>query len=416
MLLRQIQGLTILLLGNNKGMNKKEYIEKMSNLIINRVRFHAPIVYDGEVDFEMLELIGIDTSLPIFKYEKTMTPLMFEAFKRAQQKVDFNLIVTAAPKCSERKLKDLKHFIYIREEELGYSLLSAINALNINYRSGSEFCKEIEEDFIKVNDEVVNLGYRNFYLYKKAASDGVIYEIKEFLLNGKNFILNFANPLKERKIATFEINIVLPRGYYFFKREASAIKVTNLTNREVAYFNFQSKSAHFTFSTISGLESSTHACINMKISLTLAAKEQKRFFFNFGENKYILSNKEAEEFFTLSQTKAFESFDVKVLTRDKVFDEEFNMTLPQKIWLAWLNFSNDMLSETRYLKLKNSLIKKTDRGITISEENKGIKQVQIYQNGKFNRVYIIQSPERFILADKTKFFNFTLLTNELFKK
>lgn len=397
-------------------MNKKEYVEKMANLIINRVRFHAPIVYDGEVDFEILEIIGLDASLPIFKYEKPLNNLMFEAFKKAKEEVSFNLIATVAPEISERKIKELKSFIYIQEEELGYSLLAAINALNINYRSGSLFSKEIEEDFIKVNDEIINLNYRNFYLYKKAASEGVIYEIKEFLLNGKNFILNFSNPLKERKIATFEINIVLPKGYYHFKRETGAIKVTNLTNHDEAYFNFQSKSAHFTFSTISGLESSTHACINMKISLTLAAKEQKRFYFNFGENKYLLPVKDAEEFFNLSQLKASESFDVKVLSRDKAFDEEFNVSLPQKIWLAWLNFSNDMLSETRYLKLKNSLVKKTDRGITISEENKGIKQVQLFQNGKFNRVYIIQSPQRFILADKTKFFNFTLLTNELFKK
>ena len=397
-------------------MKKKEYIENMANLIINRVRFHAPIVYDGEVDFKILEIIGLDTTLPIFKIEKTLTPILLSAFKKAQQSVNFNLIATTKPKCSERSLKELKNFIYIREEELGYGLLSSINALNINYKSGTKFSRDIEEDYIKVNDEVVNLNYKNFYLHKKAMSDEVIYEIKEFLLNGKNFILNFANPHKDKKLITFEINIVLPRGYYYFKREPSAIKIFNLTTRETAYFNFQSKSANFTFSTIGGLESSTHACINMRISLSLREKEQKRFYFNYGQNKYILSTKEAEEFFELSQTKAFESFDVKVLTRDKAYDEEFNVTLPQKIWLAWLNYSNDEISETKYLKLKNSIVKKTDKGIAILEENKGIKQVQLFQNGKFVRVYIVPASQRFILADKTKFFNFTLLSNEFFRK
>lgn len=397
-------------------MKRKEYIEKMANLIVNRVRFHAPIVYDGEVDFAILEIIGLDMTLPIFKYEKALSPLMFEAFKKAQEEVEFNLIVTIKPKCNERKLSSLRHFVYIREEELGYALLSSINALNINYKSGSKFTKDIEEDYIKVNDEIVNLNYKSFYLHKKAVSDGVTFEIKEFLLSGKNFLLSFTNPHKEKKISTFEINIVLPHGYYYFKREPSAIKVTNLTSKEVAYFNFQSKSAHFSFSTISGVESSTHACINMKISLNLSPLEQKRFFFSFGNVKYCLTPKQAEEFFKLSQDKIFESFNVKVLTRDKNFDEEFNNLLPQKIWLAWLNFSNDFESEERYIKLRESIVKKLPNGYAINEENKGIKQVQLYRNSRFVKIFIVPGLQRFILADKTKFFNFNLVANEFFNK
>lgn len=398
-------------------MKKKEYIEKMANLIINRVRFHAPIVYDKEVDFEILEVIGIDTSLPIFKYDKSINAVMLDAFKRAQAEVNFNIIATNEPSVSEKKLKALKNFIYIREEELGYSLLASINALNINYKSNSEFDKEIEENYIKVNDEIVNLNYKNYYLHKKAISDGVVYEIREFLLNGRNFILNFSNGSNEKRIASFEINIVLPRGYYRFKRETNAIKIENLCSHDTAYFNFVSKNAKFSFSTISGVESSTHACLNMKMNISLNAKEQKRFYFNFGENKYCFTSpKDAERFFEISQEKMSEIFDIKVLTRNKQFDEEFNVYMPQKIWLSWLNLTVDEENEKNYLKTKNTIINKTENGLKINENFKGLKQVQIYLNSGYKRVFIVPGNERYILSGKTKYFNFNLLTKEVFEK
>ncbi len=398
-------------------MKKKEYIEKMANLIINRVRFHAPIVYDKEVDFEILEVIGIDTSLPIFKYDKSINAVMLDAFKRAQAEVNFNIIATNEPSVSEKKLKALKNFIYIREEELGYSLLASINALNINYKSNSEFDKEIEENYIKVNDEIVNLNYKNYYLHKKAISDGVVYEIREFLLNGRNFILNFSNGSNEKRIASFEINIVLPRGYYRFKRETNAIKIENLCSHDTAYFNFVSKNAKFSFSTISGVESSTHACLNMKMNISLNAKEQKRFYFNFGENKYCFTSpKDAERFFEISQEKMSEIFDIKVLTRNKQFDEEFNVYMPQKIWLSWLNLTIDEENEKNYLKTKNTIINKTENGLKINENFKGLKQVQIYLNSGYKRVFIVPGNERYILSGKTKYFNFNLLTKEVFEK
>ncbi len=398
-------------------MTKKEYVEKMANLIINRVRFHAPIVYDDNVDFEILEIIGIDPTLPIFKYEKPLDNVMADAFLQAQKEVSFNLITTSQPACKKSRLNSLKNFIYIREEELGYSLLSSINALNINYKSGCDFNKEIEEDYIKINDEIVNLNYQNYYLHKKASSNGVVYEIKEFLLNGKNFILNFTNLHEEKEIITFEINVVLPRGYYHFKRENNAIKITSLISGEVAYFNFQSKNAKFTFSTISGLESSTHACINMKINVSLNGKAQKRFYFNYGENKYCFSSPhDIDEFFDISQKKMCEIFDIKVLSRDKSFDEEFNRSLPQKIWLSWLKMSSDEENENRYIKLKNSIVKKIENGWQINEEFKGLKQVQIYGNSGYRRVFIVEGAERYILSGKTKYFNFTNVTNEIFQK
>ncbi len=398
-------------------MTKKEYVEKMANLIVNRVRFHAPIVYDDNIDFEILEIIGIDPSLPVFKYEKSLDNVMTNAFLMAQKEVEFNLITTQQPICKKSKINMLKNFVYIKEEELGYGLLASINALNINYKSGIEFNKEIEEDYIKVNDEIVNLNYQNYFLHKKASSEGIVYEIKEFLLNGKNFIVNFTNLREEKCIASFEINVVLPRGYYHFKRENNAVKITSLTSGETAYFNFISKNAKFSFSTISGLESSTHACINMRVNVSLNGKGQKRFYFNYGENKYCFSSPhDIDEFFEISQKKMNEIFDIKVLSRDKSFDEEFNRSLPQKIWLSWLKMSTDEENENKYIKLKNSIAKKTGDAWQINEDFKGLKQLQIYGNSGYRRVFIVEGNQRYILSGKTKFFNFTTVTNEIFQK
>ena len=60
-------------------MKRKEYIQKMAMLIKNRVLFHAPIVFDDEVDFELLEAVGIDKNLPIFKFQKNMTKNLYKA-------------------------------------------------------------------------------------------------------------------------------------------------------------------------------------------------------------------------------------------------------------------------------------------------------------------------------------------------
>ena len=58
-------------------MNKKEYIEALARLIKNRVIFHAPIMYDDVVDFDLLDIVGINKNLPIFKFEKPLNKYLF---------------------------------------------------------------------------------------------------------------------------------------------------------------------------------------------------------------------------------------------------------------------------------------------------------------------------------------------------
>ena len=88
-------------------MDKKEYIDALARLIKNRVLFHAPKHVDESADFELLDVVGIDKSLPVFKFSKPMTSVLFKAFEKAQKQVDFNLVLNEnfIKKSWARKLK-----------------------------------------------------------------------------------------------------------------------------------------------------------------------------------------------------------------------------------------------------------------------------------------------------------------------
>lgn len=396
-------------------MTKKEYIDTLANLIVNRVRFHAPVVVNDDVDFSVLEIVGIDTSLPLFKVENPLGRELCEAFLRAQKEVNFNLVALSAPKAPKKLVRQLRNFVQISREEMGQRLLASINALNINYKSCTQFEQGIDENFIKLDDQKLNLEYREFYREKKSSSCGVAFDIKEYLLNGKNYLLNLSNLTPEQKLTRFEINIVLPRGYYFFKRESGGVKIVNLYSRDTAYFNFSCKNVHLTFSSIGGIESSTHACLNLKLSIALKPKEQKRFYFNYGENKYNFSSfKDAENFFAISQVKMREVFDLKIMSRDKALDAKFNVALPKRIYAHWLDYKTDYEAEEEYLKLKRQFVERTAKGYQIKENS--LKQLQIFDGRAYKRIFIVKGESKFLLAGDTKYFNFDCVRRELFAK
>ena len=72
---------------------KKEKIEQIKNLILNRVRFHAPIVYDDDIDKTVLFNNGIDTNMPIFVYKKELNKTLIKAFRKASEEANFNLLI-----------------------------------------------------------------------------------------------------------------------------------------------------------------------------------------------------------------------------------------------------------------------------------------------------------------------------------
>ena len=303
------------------------------------------------------------------------------------------------------------------ESEQGSLLSNTLEALNINYLSHSDFINNLEGEYISFNGKKVEFEFIPFYYTKKIMQDGVIFQGTNFLLNGKNYILNFINTQNTTKKINFEINLPLPRGYYFFRKGMDCIEIENLSSKQKAYFNFHFKNISFYFSNMNGLESCTFACIHVVGELTLLPKQAKKCYFNYGDNKYcIYSPTDMQNFFELSQQKINQIFDIKISTHNKLFDQSFNFSLPYKIWEKWQKNGVDEKSENEWLKIKSQIIKNYKKGLQINEEFKGLKEVKIYRNLAWKRVFIVHNNARYLFADKIKYFNFTLLTDEIFNK
>lgn len=403
--------------GNKFCMNKKEYIAKIEELIFNKIKYHAPNLNSLNIDFDLLEVVGIETYLPVFIYKKPLDKIFFEAFKRAKKRTDFNLILTKQPIVSERKLKSLANCKVILPEEMGSALYYSLDALNINYPASSTYQTCYNSQFLAINGKKIELEFTPFYLHKKYCENHVVIDIKNYLCNGQNFYITLSNIEKTCQKVSVEMHLPLPRGYYFFKKDKDCIEIQNLQSKTKAFFNFFSKGARFSFANVDGLEFSSFACVNFECEISLLPKEQKRIYFNYGDKKYCLKNAvEMNEFFNISQQKMFETFDVKIKTKDNKFDDTFNRYLPEKIWRSWQKNVHDEESENAYLKIKNSIIKKYKQGEQIDENFRGLKQLSLYRNQRWKRVFIVRNGARYMFADNTRYFNFTLLTNEIFKK
>ncbi len=397
-------------------MTRKEYIDRLTNLIFNRIKFHSPKV-SHDLDLALLDVIGIDAKYPIFIYNKPLSKVVYEAFLNVKKLCKYNLILTEQPQINKRKLKNLNNTYLILEDEIGPQLRDVLTSLNINYISHSNFDFEFEGEYVKIKDKKMNFEFKPFYYLGKMMDDGIIYEIKNYILNGKNYMATLSNTTRTLRTAEFEFNLPLPRGYYIFKRTSNCIEIENLTNKNRAYFNFNVKNAEISVSMVDGIESCTFAGINFKCKLPLLSKETRKVYFNFGENKYCLfSPRDMNIFFDISQNKMNEIFDTQVTTRDKNFDYNFNYLLPQKIWEHWSKFGIDENSENLWLKIKASLLKNDDLGMRVEENFKGLKEIKVYKNNKWKRIFIVHNNSRYLFADNVKYFNFTIITKEIFAK
>ena len=399
-------------------MNKKEYIEKLENLILNKIIYHAPNVKDSNIDFALLDAVGIDTKYPIFIFNKVMDNIYYKAFKKAKEKAEFNLILFKKPLINNNKLKTLNKTFVFSLDEIGSSLIYNLDALNINYVAHSNYkINDKKFEYIKINQKSITLDYIPYYKTKVIKDNGIIFNITNFLLNGKNYLIKFTNTTKNIIKASFEINIPLPRGYYSYKKNLNCVEIENLTSFQKAYFNYHFKNAKIRFSTLDGIESCTYACINFYGEIELYPQQTKTCYFNYGENRYLLTNpKDIKYFFELSQIKMNEIFNIKISSHDKLFDDNFNRYLPRKIWENWLNNEIDEKSENDWLKNKENIVSFDGKSAKINENFKGLKEVRFFRNCKWKRVFIVHNNSTYLFADKIKYFNYTLITNEIFNK
>ena len=76
----------------------------------------------------------------------------------------------------------------------------------------------------------------------------------------------------------------------------------------------------------------------------------------------------------------------------------------------------DEKSENEWLKMRNQIVFCDEKGASINEQFKGLKEVKFFRNLGWKRVFILHNNSCYMYADKIKYFGFTLLTKEIFKK
>ena len=381
-------------------MKKRDYLFNMTNLILNRLRFHAPILYSTDIDFDSLTKLGIDPSLPVFKFEKEFSRALLKCFQRAKSVCDFNLIITEENKIAQKKLGA----IVLKNNP-------DINKLNINYKSNSGYHLKAEENYIEINGYRQNMCLHDFYLLSTGINDEIKYYIKEFVMCGESYYVEFINLSNAQKKITFTINIPLNRGYYYFQKKSSCIEITNLSNCDKTFFNFSCKQSKFVFSCIDGVENCTHACINVLCEVNLKPKQKKVFFFNYGDQKFILSNQgEMEMFMAEADRQINERFDLKIKSKDKNEQRLLNQTLPERIYLSWLKGKNDEKSEIEYAKLKQQYLIKNEKTYVFMGLN-NISSLQIFDGNNWKKINVIGGEgQGYIQLGTTKFFGKNYLT------
>lgn len=358
-------------------MKKKDYIFNMTNLIVNRVRFHAP-EHAENVDLKRLVAMGIDLTKPVFFYSRPMSRIMSKCFYNAQKKVGFNLVFPTYQPHSHR----LNHII---------SKDAELKKLDINYRSKSSFLPQRNEKYILINGEKIDRKLQNYFADGFVEKDGVNCFARECVLSGRNIFLQFLNTTSQEKKIEFEINLPLKRGYYSFQKLSHAVKVTRLFSGEREFFNYSSRDNNFTFSCVDGVENCTFASINLSCSLKLKPYQRKHFFYNFGREKFTLNSmEEIEMFFEQSQKKANEIFDVKIDSKIKNIDSKINYILPEKIYRAWLDGQSDIDSEEEYINLKKRFILKVNSDYILNETDK-INSLKIFNGTIFRDVLVIKN-------------------------
>ncbi len=407
----------MLSVGNNCFMRKKEYINRAKNAILNRIRFHAPVLYDDHIDKRVLFENGVRADLPVFKFDKVLNKLLIKSFELAQKEENFNLLLSSSclENVKQKQLKPLQNMV-VYSQFSPLSFVEMINKLNINYQSSSNYNVVYKDKFFKVNNEILNPKYENFSLKTKTEIDEININYSEFVLNGNNYFARFKNNSSENKKLEIELNLPLQKGYYYFKRNNRFILIENLLTKEKFYFNFICKNARFSFSNVNGLENSVFCCVNVKIALSLMPDDEKFVFFNFGNSKFLFKDLEHLELYEdLATIKCQEIFNLQVMTKNPKFDQFFNFKLPQKIWINWLNSEYDENLEEKYVSLKRLFIRGKDKISFVNFKEIGVRELGIFNGQYYKKIVIVQSDNKFLRVGETSFYNINGVTEHSLK-
>lgn len=365
----------------NLSMTKKDYIFNMTSLIINRLKFHAPILQEDFIDFDKVISFGVDPTLPVFCFDKPMTKIMAKCFKQVQKSFNFNLVLAREDKNAEKL-----HPIYTKNSE--------VRKLNVNYKSGLKFDYKPSEDYIKINGKALKKSLNGFFKESFTDEGNICYYTSEFVLSGHNIYLEFLNKTDREQQINFEINFDLGRGYYYFRKTPNCLQISNLYTLQKTYFNFSNSCNNFAFSCVDGVENSTYARVYLSCTQKIKPRQKKVFFFNYGSQKFVLRNLHEIEFFrNLCQEKNSEKFDVKIISSDKREERLINFILPQKIYSAWLAGKRDFESEKRYTSLKEKYAIKSPDGYVLNDIS-SLLQIKLWAGKSYKTVLIANDVTR----------------------
>lgn len=363
-------------------MTKKESIENVARAIVNRVRYHSPIVYDDELDLKVLQDFGINTSLPIFKFEKEMSKPLLKAFALAKKYCNFNLVTSSRTKCP--------FALFLPVDCVNLKLVQLVNKLNINYKTTSAYIPKFEIDYLKIGGKSLNLKFDDFCLDKHDSVNGILVRHRQFFASGECNIVELTNSNSKEEMIEIEYNHNLPKGNYYFKKENHSIKITNLFTREVQFFNSNINLGSLFFSCVDGVESSSFACVRLKEKICLKPYQKKALFLNFGDKKfYINSFADMEMLCESARKRCYENFDFRAYTCNKEYDEKINKTLPREIWLAWLDGERNKGKEREYIEERQKVFSRSGNKICFNLENpKDFREVDVFDGKEFRPIFI----------------------------
>jgi len=363
-------------------MTKKESIENVARIIVNRVRYHSPVVYDDEIDLKVLQDFGINTSLPIFKFEKEMSKPLMKAFALAKKYCNFNLVTSQKTKCP--------FALFLPVDCVNLQLVQLINKLNINYKTNSSYIPKLEINYLKIGGKTLNLKFDDFCLDKHESINGILTRHRQFYASGECNIIELVNSNSKQEEIEIEYNRNLPKGNYYFKKEHHSIRAINLFTREECFFNSNINLNSVFFSCVDGVESSSFACVRFKEKIVLKPYQKKVVFINFGNKKfYINSYSDMDALCESARKRCYENFDFRVFTCNKSYDEKINQTLPREIWLSWLDGKRNREFEREYVEERQKVFSRNKDKVCFNlEQHKDFREVDIYDGKEFRAVFI----------------------------
>ena len=135
-------------------------------------------------------------------------------------------------------------------------------------------------------------------------------------------------------------------------------------------------------------------------------KTQKFVFFNYSNTSFNLKTQSnIEKLLALSIRKSSEIFNLRIKTKNTKFDYFFNKSLPQKIWINWLNQKYDENLERKYITFKRLFMIENEKITLKNFKGVGLKEVGIFNGEYYKKIFIVNGDEKFLKVGNTQFLN-----------